>query len=300
MEQSKLIKDFDIFTRALVDSRDVDPTYRIIPYIVDHFGFQPEWFTFMYVAFYSLESSMEVCRWMPEAEDWNYNKFLELRNVVNKFGHERRGTARNPQRQIEHLSVVSESILNNSFDYSSNDVFRKNIEDIPLIGGWASFKIAEILEKSFGFDSLKIPDLGLQGRNPNSNDGPVGGLRWLFGREESYDKNWYSLWNNFGFALSKTYDYDIGEIETSLCKFHKLVSGKYFVGHDIQEFIELKESVGLSVYKDMMGQFNPMFWEDVEHLQKPLKKLYKETGEVYGSELARKEEKDILNIMLEL
>lgn len=279
-----IYKDFDLFTRMLIGGGDHDPVYPLVKDVTDHYGFDPEWFTFVYVAFYNLESAIKFCQVASESSKfsskvWNIGKL--------RFGHERRGNIRN----IVNLTTLFQSVRRNkisiqeSLKKEDNKGFRKFVETIPFHGGWSSFKIAEIFEKSFGYENLSISDLGLDGRDPNSNDGPIGGLRHLYGRDNTYDKGYFPVWNRFGENLAKAYGVGMGEIETCLCKFHKTVSGKYFVGHDVQEFIELKPVLGEKVYnRIMLKNFNPVLWADKTHFEKEHKNHYQRTGKLINQD----------------
>lgn len=314
----KLYKDFDLYSRALMGSNDVDPTYPVIKSIVQKEGFDPYWFSFVYVGFYSLETAIKMCREIPAHEDWHRNKklFIERRNdkTWSKFGHERRGTARNIQTQVNNFSAVavfletindemefltaSEIIKNWHVDQAS---FRTALQTLPFHGGWASFKIAEIFEKAFGVEQFAIPDLGVVGRDPNSNDGPVGGLRWLYGREHTYDSNWYSIWDDLGSRLARAWRVDIGKVETCLCKWHKMKSGKYYIGHDIHEFHELEPVLGRREYRDIMREhFDSEIWENFHGIQKQWKNTYATRGDIIFNNFANKyPEADVLQIILE-
>lgn len=275
---AQFYKDFDVYARALMGSNDVDPTYPVIKSIVDKEGFDPYWFAFVYVGFYNLETAIKMCREIPTHEDWHKNKklFAERRRdkVWSKFGHERRGTARNIQTQVNNFSAVAVFLetINDEMEYlAAPEVvknwhidqasFRAALQTLPFHGGWASFKIAEIFEKAFGVDQFTIPDLGVVGRDPNSNDGPVGGLRWLYGRENEYDNGWYNVWDDLGSRLAEAWGVDIGKVETCLCKFSKLVGGKYYIGHDVAELVELEHVLDKKVYQSIMiDNFDERLW----------------------------------------
>lgn len=310
----KFYKNFDLYSRALMGSKDVDPTYPVIKSIVEKEGFDPQWFAFVYVAFYNLETAIKMCRCMPNHTEYDPLAFQYLRQTgeLKKFGHERRGTARNIETQMnnfEHIchfldfthgrTDASNPLWNDCF-YSQED-FRTALQTLPFHGGWASFKIAEIFEKSFGYKQFTIPDLGVVGRDPNSNDGPVGGLRHLYGREHNFDESWYGIWDDFGSKLASAWGVDIGMIETCLCKFHKLVSGKYHVGHDIEELVELRHVLDKTVYHDIMSEnFDEYFWAGVSGVRKEHKNLYATTGQVINSEFARYyPEVDVLELILQ-
>lgn len=290
MISQKLYRDFDIFSRALVGSRDVDPIYPVITSIIRKYKFEPEWFAFVYVAFYNLETAYKICRWMPTRADWNEGLFLELRKKYDKFGHERRGTARNPQNQIRmfqdiiaFLQVLDKrkNPLKNKDGMSyfdTNERFQVAVRNLNQHSVWASFKLAEIFEKSLGYEQFKIKDLGIRGKDPNSTDGTIAGLRLLFRLSNDYkiqDSEWYDIWDEFGVKLAAAYGFDIGEIETCFCKFNKLVQGNYYVGHDIEELFELKETLGKRDFEDVVES---QFEYPIVELRKELKGLYKRTG----------------------
>jgi DNA-binding ferritin-like protein (Dps family) len=285
-----LHRDFDIFLRKLISSNDVDPIYPFIASTLKCFDFEPEWFCLVYTTFYSLESAIILCNEMNSAEQYNPKKFLEMRSsgILNKFGHERRGNQRGINNQNLMLSIISKELLHIKKQSTKLDQqeFRNFISrTIPFHGLWSTFKIAEVFEKSLGCENLKIDDLGIVGKDVNSNDGPVGGLRWLYGRENIYTKDWYRIWDEFGRNLSNEYNVDIGEVESTLCKFHKIVSGNYFIGHDIMELIELKHVYGNNWTKCMQENFSPLFWKNIKTFPKHYKKVYKETGDILYSNI---------------
>jgi hypothetical protein len=308
----KHYQDFELYSRALIETRDVDPTYPVVDYIIKHYGFEPMWFVFMYVSFYSLESAIQICEKMPTSKEWSASKFETLRGKIKKFGIERRGKQRRVEVQVESLEAIIDFIndLQHDLDMTlpfdvppimkSNAAFKQALKQLPNYGGWAAFKTAELFEKALYFESVAVPDLGLEGRDPNSNDGPVGGLRWLFGREEEFNRDWFGTWTKFGEGLSNAWGVDMGKVETCFCKWHKVVTGKYFVGHDIQEFVELQHVMDQAVYEDMMSMFHPRIWEGKKHMDKQLKKAYKETGTIVNSDLVSDLPRiDVLDILLD-
>lgn len=317
---AQFYKDFDVYARALMGSNDVDPTYPVIKSIVEKEGFDPYWFAFVYVGFYSLETAIKMCREMPTYEYWDSKIFAERRSskVWAKFGHERRGTARNILTQINNFEAIKgflefldwEDKKGAEIEYGSEiwfdafsdqASFRAALQTLPFHGGWASFKIAEIFEKAFGVEQFIIPDLGVVGRDPNSNDGPVGGLRWLYGRENEYDTSWYNIWDDLGSRLASAWGVDIGKVETCLCKFNKFVTGKYYIGHDIHEFHELEPILGRKAYRTIMQEhFEPEIWEDFHGVQKQWKVAYSAAGNILFSNFAKKyPEVDVLQLILE-
>ena len=300
-----IYQDFDTFSRALVGSKDVDPVYIIIPKIVDYYGFDPIWFTFCYTSFYSLESGIKLCQEMPDHTKWNKKRFIELRNTeLKKFGTERRGTNRAADNMVNAFNGVINCIENELFDWSSNSTFRKSLmKNVPFQGVWASFKNAEIFEKAFGFDVVGVTDLGINGKDPKSDDGPLATLNNLFGlEEENRSEFWYPTFEKLGVKLAKKWGMNIGEVETCFCKFNKIRNGKYFIGHDIQEFLELKHVLGGNFYTKMMStSFDDIFWKDVDHFEKHKKAHFKSTGEfLYENYKEYYPEVDVQKTILEI
>lgn len=306
--QINMYKDFDIFSRALIASKDVDPIYPFIKSLLDvNRNWMPEWFCFAYVNMYSLESAIKFCRDIPSPVDWiegdGASHFIDMREsgFINKMGHERRGSQRAINNQYMMFDTAATAILNNSLDLDSQLDFKASVtQNVHMYGPWATFKIAEVYEKALDIKSLKIPDLGINERDPNSNDGPIGGLRWLYGRDNVYDKSIFPTWNKFGENLAKSWNVDIGEVESSLCKWHKIVTGKYYIGHDIDELWELKEIVGEGFEDIMMANFGIEFVTLRHGVDRKMKQLYKDTGKILNANFATVLPKgDVLQILLE-
>jgi hypothetical protein len=314
MSDIQLYKDFDIFSRALIATNDVDPTYPFIKDYIqvtktrEYIEIDPVWFTFVYVAFYNLESAFKVCEIIPDKFTWDNGgraTFIKLREggVITKFGHERRGTGRRLQTQLDILDDLSLSMEEAKVMFKMpREILKQQIKDnIRWHGEWSLFKILEILEKSFDFHNCAVPDLGLEGRDLNSSDGPSGGLRWLYGRDNVYDKSFINIWNDFGYRLAEHYNVDIGVIETCFCKFHKLKTGKYFISHDILEFHDLQKALGQDRYFDIIT--NNFDWDLLNGFNHKEflyhKRMYKEMGTIYLKDYADQlPEADIISLML--
>lgn len=302
-----IYKDFDIFTRALIGSRDVDPIYNFIKaYLSEHPKWQKEWFCFAYVNMYSLESAMKFCNEIPDAASWldyGAEKFIEMREskFISKMGIERRGSQRAIPNQYLMFETAANSLLENKLNTEDQFSFKKSVnKNVHMYGPWATFKIAEVYEKALGYKELSILDLGINERDPNSNDGPMGGLRHLYGRDIQFDKTIIPTWNRFGENLAKGYGVDIGEIESSLCKFHKLVTGKYYIGHDIDELHELSEIVGKGFGNIMLGEFNIGFTIPKYGVEREYKGTYKESGKIINANYCKLlPELSVLDILLE-
>jgi hypothetical protein len=268
------------------------------------------------VAFYSLETAVKMCDIMPNPSKWDEDLFRQLRQskTLSKFGHERRGTARNIEQQVKMFDQIAEFIpliqkQNKLYSpkqgvyFHNNTHFKSTIQKLPQHSVWASFKLAEIFEKSLGYNQFTIHDLGLEGRDPNSSDGPIGGLRVLFGQNIQYDKDWFDIWNRFGSLLAQEWGVDMGEVETCFCKFYKLHSGKYYVGHDINEFYELKHVLSEDEYKDCVDFDSELLkqTENYKGVNKDLKQKFRDQRMLVNKHFADKlQQIDIEDIILQL
>ncbi len=304
-------RDFEIWSRALIESKDVDPVYPLVRGIIEEYGFEPEWFAFVYTSFYSLESAVKMCKRMPTKEKFNPSRFKEMRlsRFLHHYSHERRGVARSIEGQTKSLERVVNFLkaAEKGGGFSpkirdwDNQEFRSFVMTFPLFGEWASFKIAELFEKSLDYSNLRILDLNLDKKDPNKNDGPVGGLRWLYGRNQRYDRSIFPVWNRFGENLADAWGVDMGEVETCLCKWHKMKTGKYWVGHDIAEFISLKPVLEQKRYYRLMNNnFDRRFWHNISKFPKELKPVYFKTGKILNDDFAKSlPEINVLKVLLD-
>lgn len=309
MKLKQIHKNFELYSRALVASKDVDPVYYILSRIIKHYDFEAEWFCFAYQGFYNIESGIKFCKAMPTRKHWNKKKFGKMREngELIKFGTERRGTQRRVDNQIKMFeSVVNwidnwEKLIHESdlhgADPTDANGFRKSIEDMPNFSTWSSYKMCEIFEKTLGHKFLELPDLGLEDKNFKRNDGPLGGLRWLFdktrGDETPFDfsknkQNWLNVFNEFGNRLGEAWGIDLGEVETCLCKYHKLHTGKYWVGHDIAEFIHLRDYLGKKIFKKLLKDDFDKDLFDLAVFPTKLKKVYRDDNEILNNHYAEK------------
>lgn len=232
--------DFEKASLALIQTKDVDPVYPFLKSIINHENIDPETSVFMYVYYYSIESMVLFMR-----EISTHKCPYETFNKINKFGMER---GRTPQvRRIENFgkalsrwNEIKESLKQKTHDFNSG---RELFKTIPYFGDWACYKICEVLDQTLGYDNLRINGLGIEDSNPNKNTGPIFGLRYLYGMDKKYSKQILKEWEVFGWSLAKKWGAPIGQVESCLCKVPKILhKGSYVVGHDINEFLALKDN----------------------------------------------------------
>lgn len=265
---------FETFSKALVNSNDVDPVYPFLAHIIRHEGFDPEEAVFWYGYFYSIESMVKLLRGQINFEEAKYGiergRTPQIRDPKNK---ERTLSAWKSAKPTEFAARAT-----------SSREFAEYLRQIPYFGGWASYKYTELFEKTLAFDNLAPTDMNVAEGDVNGNGGPCGGLRWLYGIEDKYTSAIVPEWEALGVTLSRRWGYDLGQVETCLCKYRKLKVGNYFVGHDIQEFTHLKSLWSESVYRKLMEDsgFDERIFRD--GFVKKHKRLYKDTGRILNSE----------------
>lgn len=232
-------KTFDTYARALVHSRDVDPVYCLVPQIIAREGFEADWFVFVYAAYYSLASAVAVCRKVPSASAFEPGYFARELSGVRAFGVERRGKQRAQTSLAKAFAAYRERQrdLLRCAASGSHASFQAALRVLPFQGDWAAFKLCELHEKALGRANLAPGDMGLAARDVNSSRGPQGGCRALYSLDPAtrYGREIAEQWEALGRTLAARYGFDLGEVETCLCKWAKVLKGQYFIGHDIHE-----------------------------------------------------------------
>jgi len=268
---------FEEFSLALVKSKDVDPVYPFLKNVIALEGFNAEEAIFWYGYFYSIESMVLLLR--------GAKTFSEC-----KFGTER---GRTPQiRRLENMQKtqaawLAAGVTKRAETAQTGREFAEFIKTMPYFGGWVSYKYAELFEKTLGYTNLQPSDMNVAEGDPNGDGGPCGGLRALYGRRHTYSSAVFKEWEMLGQTLSARWGFDLGEVETSLCKYSKLLNGKYYIGHDVAEFTHLEHLWGKASFERLMTNtgFDTSLW--VPGFVKTHKKAYKEHGTLINNNFAR-------------
>jgi hypothetical protein len=280
----KTYKDFDLFSRALFGSNDIDPDYIVMKELHKFFDFNPFWYTFLYLNYYDIYSGLNLLSFFPEPDSWNPIDFKKVSEQYKfSFCRERKGNARKIEVQTRAISEFLSFYHSPEFVESQKDAerMRRNIMKIYNQGAMIGYKYIEVLQKSFGFDSMVPPDMNMKNYS-NKIDSTLGafGVKYLYGLDNVYSKDFIPHWENVAQKLAKSYGVDVGAVETCFCKFAKLNKGRYYIGYDIYEHFQLEEVIGESEYKNIMSKhFDDRFWVKPK-IYKELLPAYKQTGEV--------------------
>lgn len=235
MNENNLWNDYVAFHKEQIRSWDIDPVYPILKYIIK--DVEPEsglWLTFLHVAYYNIGSALAVwCRYpMPTLPQDNFLKY--------PCGTERRAH-RSPEKLKKHLidllkrkplvGFVNQAIVDDPLrSWSRMEIMLRNVWGN---GRWATFKTSEML--------MKVNDLPLQATDMGHKNGSGAkhGLKLLFSNSPTgnspkdiavLDKISKQLVDRLGQEGATA---TLETAETSLCDFHSMFRGRYYVGHDI-------------------------------------------------------------------
>lgn len=237
MRLTRLWEDYAAFHRLALSSRDVDPVYPVLRALASDLDLTPEdrvRLVMTHVAYYHLGSALAA---------------FEGLGPILPCATERRGH-RDPRKLAAHLDALRSvsdgpggwslwfaSAVEGKAPRDAWKALNERLTEIHGNGRWAAYKTAEMLWKVCGFP-VEATDMGHL-----YSTGPRKGLNLLFddlaqgsSRDEiaSLDLASEQLCDLLRIeGLSAP----IEEAETTLCDFHSLHSGHYYIGHDIDQML---------------------------------------------------------------
>lgn len=294
---TSLFQNLLFFSRAQLASFDVDPLYPVLRYL--HRGMDHEqalWHSILYVGYYNLASATAAFLTTP------LPKHLSERVARYPTGVERRGFRGGAITQ--HISSLLEwrkvyggldAFLREGFGPRPRSnwlILQENLQRVWGNGRWAAYKTGEILQKVHDFP-VEPTDMGHA-----FSSGPRHGLALFYGEVSGNTTETISRLDRQGDALladlrDQGVVMGIEQLETMLCDFHALVQGRYYVGHDIDQFQaqllasplpqtsleplwDARRNVLPHAY---LGELNG--WQGVDHARK---RIYKQTGRIVTRE----------------
>ena len=287
----RLFKDFCVFSKYQLESKDIDPVYPVLRRYYRLRGLTGEqklWFTELYVTFYDLGSAQKV-----------FDKYLCMAEIEDPLtystGIERRGFRGNGLA-TEHLNSFVAAVrrygkilswvksgMNSSSREESWRKMRDSYQHLRYCGPWSSYKWADLLKNVHGF-KLTANDIGVGGNSETA--GPIPGMVLLT------EENWKRCATDVALQkdlLSRSVDAGVAfsgldQLETCLCDFNSLVKGSYYSGHDIDiQQVQLpddpvwQEARAAEIPAQTRGEIGG--WIGV---RKKLKALYRDKGEIYS------------------
>lgn len=317
-EGQRRLRDVVAFGHHLVKSKDIDPLYPVLSWIHDKLGLDKEqryWHSFLYVAWYNLPSAQVAFDICPRFNAKGIDKLIKaidpawptgIERRANRGGKVRKHIADYVQRLSEEYGwsqeefytrdLVPEALFNpdERLEHLHQNwrVLNERIQTIYGNGRWAAYKHLEILRRVNGLP-LEAPDMGNQ-----FSSGPREGLALLYREIEGQGAEVIAKLDSQGLDLQRKLakrglNLDIEELETLLCNWKSLYKGKYYAGHDIDEFAEqidkamamghlskkraelLWEARAATLPPEYLGEANG--WHGV---QKKRNSAYKRTGKV--------------------
>lgn len=231
-----MFPDYQRFHGLALKTRDVDPVYPVLKDLADTGGLSEEdriRLVMLHVAYYHMGSALAA---------------FEGRISVLPCATERRGH-RDPKKLQRHLDDLK-SIGDGPGGFSAwfsydlrgepRECWNRVTERLLGVygnGRWAAFKTAEMLWKVCGFP-IQAPDMGhayssgpRQGLKLLVPNLPEGNSRETVRRLDELSEELCVSLRESGLAAS------VEEVETTLCDFHALVEGRYYVGHDIDQML---------------------------------------------------------------
>jgi hypothetical protein len=238
-----LRSDYKRFHRHAIATQDVDPVYPVYRALAESLGLsnaERAWLVFVHVAYYHAGSALYAFGQSRDALD------ASLAPTTLPVATERRAHWTRP-RLMEHLNGLTRAAAEHGDLYEwarwglprdpreGWNLLRARLEHLPGNGRWASYKTAEMLAEIANVP-VEAPDMGHA-----DSSGPRHGLALLHPNVPT-DNSVCSiaLLDHWSAKLVKELLNDglpatMATTETTLCDFHGLVKGRYYVGHDIDQ-----------------------------------------------------------------
>lgn len=286
---TQVYKDFVEYSKISLDVKDNDPSYPILKKYYELSGLtdaQQHWHILLYLTFYKLTSAEIVFEYYPNQErvtlkEWYPTDFT------------RRGLRGDKRKQEKFINQFEPFQINNFVRKLTKDggkmgwfVFEKILQkNFWYVGTWTTYKWADLLQYVFDFN-IEAPDLSNGGGKTTT--GPIAGLMSLFDipKQECDEELGILVFKDLIERGVEVRDYNT--LETLLCDFKALCAGKYYVGHDIDSFLNeintMENESVKSIYMEARKQsLNNNFlgekngWEGI---RPELRKLYQRNKQI--------------------
>jgi Alpha-glutamyl/putrescinyl thymine pyrophosphorylase clade 2 len=241
---SRLRLDYRRFHRLAVTSGDVDPVYPVYRALAGALGLDPAgraWLVFCHVAYYHAGSALAAFAATRTAP------YATLAPLDLPVGTERRAHWTRP-RLAAHLAGLQRAALLFGGDLHAWAMdglpgdpgqawhhLAGRLAALPGNGRWAAYKTTEMLAEVCGIPA-QAPDMGHA-----HSTGPRRGLVLLHPAAPGPDENSALAVKELDVLSRRLVDElraaglpaTMATAETTLCDFHALHAGRYYVGHDI-------------------------------------------------------------------
>lgn len=234
-------------------TQDIDPAYPVYRYVIrdQELGRDDAaWLILLHVNYYHMGSALRAFELMPEPSVPK-DELLRLPTGTERRGHR-------DWRQMErHWLALLEKFEEYGGPWAwltaaGTDwhALQDHLVDVRGNGRWAAYKLGEMAQKLLGLQTV-IADAGHA-----HSSGPRKGLQDLHPQMLPTDNSAESIaildhaTEELAALLNEP---DIGYVETSLCDFHSLLKGGYYLGHDI-DAMQMQLCVVQSGLRDVAWQ----------------------------------------------
>lgn len=251
MKLSALAPDYARFHGLALESRDVDPVYPVLRALAVAQGLTPEDVTRLvmhHVAFYHLGSALAYYT----GERGKLPTGVERRGhrdpkQLNRHLAALRAVERQPGGYTGHLATGLPAD-----PYAAWGVLMGRLLALHGNGRWAAYKSAEMLWKVCDYP-VAAPDMGHA-----YSSGPRKGLALLTAVPEGNSATAVGELDGIseylcGWLAGLGHAAPVEEVETTLCDFHSLYKGNYYVGHDIDQMLRQLLDVQSSLTKQALA-----------------------------------------------
>lgn len=279
---------------AQVETDDIDPAYPVLRAYAEHNALDGDaraWLCVCHTVYYQLGATVAMFERFPEAGALpntahgigESGLLLELPCTTERRAH------RDKAQLIKHLLSLQELMYEGAAEWLQVDgvgwpALNRRIMEVHGNGRWAAYKLAELLQKVAGVETVATdaghahssgPRKGLDDLFVGLPTGQTGAAVAELDRVTEHLASWIG-------------EPDIALVETSLCDFHSLSKGGYYLGHDIDGMMDqlahpkvtenadvsqLWAARSVAFAPERLGEFGG--WHGV---RKPLKRLYKDSG----------------------
>jgi hypothetical protein len=233
--------DYARWHHLQVTTRDIDPAYPVLRHLANQLGLDRDgaaWLVILHVAYYHLGSALAAFAHTPKPAPPT-RALLRLPAGTERRAH------RDPRQLERHWLALLEVFDHHGgpaawIDAGTTDWRHLNTHLAAVHGNgrWAAYKLAELAQKVLGVPTV-VADAGHA-----HSTGPRHGLALLRpippGNTPAVITHLDRITTELAADLGET---DLGQVETSLCDFHALAAGRYYLGHDIDAMAAQLEQV---------------------------------------------------------
>jgi hypothetical protein len=235
--------DYTQFHGLMVESQDLDPVYPVYKRLAEGLNLSRAdrvWLVLAHVAYYHAGSALVAFSGANGLRDAGTSR-LDLPCSTERRGH------RSPAALSAHLNDLSRR-ADEIFAWCVETSYMEpetgwnyltdRLETIHGNGRWAAYKTAEMLQHVYPL-GIEAPDMGHA-----FSSGPRKGLALLYEDDLPTGNDALSVkhLDSLSREVVSHLNYRVGvrmatmaTAETSLCDFHSLVEGRYYVGRDIDQ-----------------------------------------------------------------